>query len=123
MRTKVFILGACLVFAVSVAVSSAANAAKNKVFPTKIEGLNPPLPVTIDAAARTPIQASLNDSNCGSICGGALFDVPAGMLAHPGIAHGVLVAASPGDTEPAVRRPAHGDWKAVYQRSWDKTTT
>jgi OOP family OmpA-OmpF porin len=47
MRTKAFILGACLVFAVFLAAPSAANAAKNKVFPTKIEGLNPPLPVTI----------------------------------------------------------------------------
>ncbi len=47
MRTKVFILGACLVFAVSLAVSSAANAAKDKVFPTKLENLNPPLPATI----------------------------------------------------------------------------
>ncbi len=47
MRTKVFILGACLVFAVSLAVSSAANAAKDKVFPTKIENLNPPLPATL----------------------------------------------------------------------------
>jgi hypothetical protein len=87
MRTKVFIWGACLVFAVSVAVSSAANAAKDKVFPTKIEGLNPPLPATIVGWGAFDTHTAEEQE-------------PAGIWFHNGLYEGYMELASS-------RRSAH----------------
>jgi OOP family OmpA-OmpF porin len=89
MRTKVFILGACLVFAVSLAVSSAANAAKDKVFPTKIEGLNPPLPATIVGWGSFDTHTAEEQE-------------PAGIWFHNGLYDGYMALASSRRSAPDV---------------------
>jgi OOP family OmpA-OmpF porin len=76
-----------LVFAVSVAVSSAANAAKDKVFPTKIEGLNPPLPATIVGWGAFDTHTAEEQE-------------PAGIWFHNGLYEGYMELASS-------RRSAH----------------